>query len=96
MAPSAHVFVFDMGEGTTRFFMNRADPSTFEEAFTLELRKDNAGREYVVKVFRTPIHPITDLQLLLRVISVVEVARALLRFSHGIGEGWTLAARGIA
>ncbi|ETL85807.1 hypothetical protein L917_14708 [Phytophthora nicotianae] len=42
MAPSAHVFVFDMGEGTTRFFMNRADPSTFEEAFTLELRKDNA------------------------------------------------------
>ncbi|KAE9004557.1 hypothetical protein PF011_g12391 [Phytophthora fragariae] len=39
MASQAHVFVFGMREGMTRYCLTRTDPATLEEAFALALRE---------------------------------------------------------
>ncbi|KAE9115884.1 hypothetical protein PF010_g9168 [Phytophthora fragariae] len=40
MASQAHVFVFCMREGMTRYCPTRAEPATLEETFALALRED--------------------------------------------------------
>ncbi|KAE9294849.1 hypothetical protein PR003_g24159, partial [Phytophthora rubi] len=40
VASQVHVFIFGMREGMTRYCLTRAEPSTLEAAFALELRED--------------------------------------------------------